>query len=289
MPEHDFVVCHECKYAKTKYRATRHNKSVDRKYYLCARCGAYTTPDDGFWKMKYPGEVISAGIELYYAGVSLREISSIFWRLLGIRISRTGILNWITKYAKQVEEFRKMKRPNLSKNWAVDEKFVKVKGKKCYLWLVKDRKRGFVIEYVLSDNRKAGNAGELFRKAKRVGRPNEIRHDGYPGYPKKIAKHFPDADDRTSKGFWHKHNNNSAESTNSEFNGRYKTMRGFGSFDSADAIIGGWAMHQDFVKKDRRRNKTNAERCGIKIPDKMPWMFMIRQSAYMRNLFSANL
>ena len=289
MPEQDFVVCHECHYTKMKFRAMRHNKSGDKKYFQCTKCGAYTTPNDGFWKMKHQGEVISAGIELYYAGVSLREISSLFWRLMGIKVSRMGVLNWVRKYSRQVEQFKKMKRPNLSGMWSVDEKFVKIKGKKGYLWLIKDRKRGFVIEHVLSEDRKAKNANKLFRKAKKIGDPKEVRHDGYPGYPNQVKKHFPDAEDQTSKGTWHKHNNNSSESTNSEFNAKYKVMRGFGEINSADSIICGWIIHHDFVKKDRKRDKTNAERCGIKIPDKMPWMFMIRQTAYMRNLFSANL
>lgn len=289
MPELDFVMCHKCHYTKTKYRAIRHNKSGDKKYFQCRRCGAYTTPNEGFWKMKYSGEVISAGIELYYAGVSLREISQMFWRLFGIKISRMGILKWVRKYAKQVEEFKKMKRPKLSGHWGVDEKFIKVKGKKGYLWLIKDKKRGFVIAKVLSEDRKASNAGKLFRKAKKIGNPKSVTHDGYRGYPKKVAKHFPDADDFQSKGFWHKHNNNSMESTNSEFNGRYKTMRGFGSFKSADDIIDGWVIHHNFIKRDRKRNKTNAERVGIRdVPSKMPWMYMIRKSAYLRILFSAN-
>lgn len=204
MPDLGFVVCHKCKYTKTKYRAARHNKSGDKKYYQCTRCWSFTTPDDGFWKMKNSGEVVSAGIELYYAGVSLREISSLFLRLFGIKISRMGILKWVRKYSKQVKQFTRMKRPNLSGQWGVDEKFVKVKGKKGYLWLVKDRKRGFVIAHVLSDNRKSGNVSRLFRKAKKIGNPKEIRHDGYKGYPKRIAKHFPNAEDNLSKGFWHK-------------------------------------------------------------------------------------
>src|SRR3989338_7409407 len=130
MSEPEFVVCHKCKYTKTKYRATRHNIYGSKKYYQCTKCEAYTTPDDGFWKMRNPEEIISASIEIYYAGVSLREISDIFFRLFGIKFSRTSILNWIRKYSNQVEQFKKMKRPNLSGQWSVDEKFVKVKGKK---------------------------------------------------------------------------------------------------------------------------------------------------------------
>jgi len=289
MPELDFVMCQKCHYTKTKYRATRHNKSVDKKYYFCERCESYTTPDDGFWKMKHSGEIVSAGIELYYAGVSLREISSLFWRLFGVEISRMGVLKWVRKYSQQVKKFTNMKRPKLSGHWSVDEKFVKVKGKKGYLWIIKDKKRGFVISTVLSGNRKAGNAGKLFRKAKKSGSPKSVTHDGYKGYPKKVAKYFPDAEDQTSKGFWHKHNNNSTESTNSEFNGRYKTMRGFGCFESADKVIDGWTTHHNFVKRDRKRNKTNAERIGIKdVPDKMPWMFMIKRVKFLETITTAN-
>lgn len=289
MPDSEFVICHKCKYTKTTYRATRHNKSGDKKYYQCKKCNAYTTPEDGFWKMKNPGEIVSAGIELYYAGVSLRETSRLFWKFFGIKVSRMSILRWIRKYSKYVKKFTEMKRPNLSGKWSVDEKFVKVKGKKGYIWLVKDKKRGFVITHVLSDNRKGSNAGKLFSKAKKKGTPKSINRDKYAGYPKQIKKHFPNADDNISKGFWHKHNNNSIESTNSEFNQRYKTMRKFGDFDSADSITDGWTTHHNFVKRDRKGHKTNAERVGIKtVPDTMPWLWMIKKAASIRNLQMAN-
>lgn len=289
MPELDFVMCHECHYTKTKYHAVRRNKSGEKKIYKCLRCESFTTPDDGFWKMKHSGEVVSAGIELYYAGVSLREISSLFWRLFAVEISQVGILKWVRKYSKQVKKFTNMKRPNLSGHWSVDEKFVKVKGKNGYLWLIKDKNRGFVISTVLSDNRKASNAGKLFRKAKKSGNPKSVTHDGYPGYPKKVAKYFPDAEDRKSKGFWHKYTNNSTESTNSEFNARYKTMRGFGSFESGDDVIDAWTTHHNFVKRDIKRNKTNAERVGIKtVPSTTPWLFMIKQAKILETITKAN-
>ncbi|MBI5332559.1 MAG: IS6 family transposase, partial [Candidatus Aenigmarchaeota archaeon] len=118
--------------------------------------------------------------------------SSILKRLFGIEISHVAVLKWVRKYARCVEKFTSMKRPKLSGKWSVDEKFVKVKGKKGYIWLVKDKKRGFVIMYVLSDNREAKNAGKLFRRAKKVGNPKSINRDGYAGYKNKIAKHFPD-------------------------------------------------------------------------------------------------
>lgn len=289
MPELNFVMCHQCHYTKTKYRAIRHNKLGDVKYYQCTKCGAYTTPDTGFWKMKHDEEIVSAGIEIYYSGVSFRETASLLWRLFGVRISNVGVLLWTRKYAKQVEKFKMMKRPNLSGHWSVDEKFVKVKGKKGYLWLIKDRKRGFVIAKVLSENREARNAGNLFKKSKKLGNPKSVTHDGYPGYPKQVKKYYPDSDDFKSKGTWHKHNNNSSESTNSEFNGKYKVMRGFGDFDSADAITDGWVIHHDFVKRDRKKNRTNAERVGIKeVPQNMPWLFMIKRTKILETITKAN-
>lgn len=289
MDEIGFVMCHKCRYTKTKYHAVRRNKSGNKKIYKCLRCGSFTTPDNGFWKMKTSEEVVSAGIELYYSGVSLRETSHLFWRLFGIKISRMGVLKWVRKYSKKVKEFEKIQRPRLSKQWSVDEKFVKVRGRKGYLWLVRDKKRGFVIAKVLSENRKASNAGKVFRKAKKKGDPKSMTHDGYPGYRKKVARYFPDADDLLSKGFWHRHNNNAIESTNGEFTARYKTMRGFGNFESADSLIVGWLTHHNFVKRNRALGKTNAERVGIKIPERMPWLYMIKKAAYVKILFSANL
>lgn len=288
IPELDFVVCHKCKSTKTKYRGTRHNAAGDKKYYLCTECGSYTTPNDGFWRMRYVGEVISAAIEIYYSGVSFHTTAALLKRLFGVKVSDVSILKWVRKYSQYGMEFSKMNRPMLSGKWAVDEKFVKVKGRKGYLWLIKDKKRGFIIAKHLSDDRKAGNAGKVLKKAKKIGTPKSINRDKYAGYQKKIAKIFPDTEDLVSKGFWHKNNNNSMESTNGEFSTRYKTMRSFGEFDSADKITDGWLIHHNFVKINIKQNKTNAERCGIKGVSKiMPWLYMIKTTAYVKLFLSA--
>ena len=167
----------------------------------------------------------------------MREISSLFWRLFGVKISQVSVLKWVRKYSKQVKKFAEMKRPNLSGKWSVDEKFVKIKGKKGYLWLIKDKKRGFIIAKILSEGRKAKNAGKLFKEAKKRGNPKSVTH----------------------------------------------------GLDSADSITDGWIINHDFVKRDRKRNKTNAERCGIKeVPDKTPWLFMIKRAKFLETITTAN-
>ena len=284
----DFVVCHKCKSTKTKYRGIRHNAVGDKKYYVCTKCGSYTTPDDGFWRMRHTGEIISSALELYYSGMSFSATASIFKRLFGITVTDVSVLKWIRKYSKYGIEFSKTVRPTLSGKWAIDEKFIKVKGKRGYLWLIKDKKRGFVIAKHVSSTREAVNAGIVLKKAKKVGTPKSINRDKYAGYQKKIAKIFPDTEDLVSKGFWHKNNNNSMESTNSEFNAKYKTMRGFETFESADDITDGWMVNHNFVKRDKERGRTNAERCGIKcIPKVMPWLFMITTVAFTKMFLSA--
>ncbi|MBI5332526.1 MAG: hypothetical protein HZB65_03050, partial [Candidatus Aenigmarchaeota archaeon] len=51
----------------------------------------------------------------------------------------------------------------------------------------------------------------------------------------------------------------------------------------------GWITHHNFVKHDRKRNITNAQRVGMKeVPETMPWMWMIKKSALIKNMQSAN-
>ena len=65
-------------------------------------------------------------------------------------------------------------------------------------------------------------------------------------------------------------------------------IRGFGEFDSANDIISGWSTHHNFVKRNRKNNKTNAERVGIKVPNKVPWLFMIKQAKFLDTITKAN-
>jgi len=95
--------CPKCKSNKfvVKY-GKRHNQSGAKQRYFCKKCESRFTPKDGFWKMRFSPEVITAALDLYYKGLSLRKIKD---HLYNIEVSHTSILRWVRRYAKLTRKY----------------------------------------------------------------------------------------------------------------------------------------------------------------------------------------
>jgi putative transposase len=69
--------------------------------------------------------------------------------------------------------------------WHLDETFVKVNGKLCYLWRAADHE-GEVLELVVTAKRdKAAALKFLKRIMKKYGRPKSVVTDGLCSYPRR--------------------------------------------------------------------------------------------------------
>jgi transposase-like protein len=63
-----------------------------KQVYLCKDCGKKFVPEDAFQRMRYDPRIITATLDLYYKGTSLRKISDHFEQFYGIRINYATIL-----------------------------------------------------------------------------------------------------------------------------------------------------------------------------------------------------
>jgi transposase, IS6 family len=108
----------------------------------------------------------------------------------GVSVDHTTIFCWIQTYAAELE---KRIRPHLrvtNGSWQVDETYVKVKGRRTYLYRAVDS-RGQTIDFLLSAKRDAAAAKRFFRKAMaqpHTVNPRTITADKNPTYPKATAE-----------------------------------------------------------------------------------------------------
>ena len=82
----------------------------------------------------------------------------------GLEADHTTIWRWVQRYGPELEERLRRHLKPTNKSWRVDETYVRVKGRWCYLYRAIDS-TGATIDFVLSGLRDAATAKRLFRKA----------------------------------------------------------------------------------------------------------------------------
>jgi putative transposase len=122
--------------------------------------------------------------------LTLRDLSEIM-ALRGIEISHETVRDWEAKLLPIMgDELRKRRRGTrrgAGISWYVDETYLKVRGRWCYLYRAIDRD-GNLIDAMLSEHRDMRAAKAFFRSARATMgfRPERVTTDGHSSYPKAI-------------------------------------------------------------------------------------------------------
>ena len=97
----------------------------------------------------------------------------------GLSMGHTTIMRWVLKFVPVFEKrWRKFLCP-VGRSWKVDEMYIKVKGKRVYLYRAVD-KAGQTVDFYLSEHRDVATAKTFFRRAiLHNGTPKKITLDGY--------------------------------------------------------------------------------------------------------------
>ncbi|MBG9541071.1 transposase [Bacillus thuringiensis] len=108
----------------------------------------------------------------------------------GLSLSHTTIMRWVHQYGPELNErIRKHLKPT-NDSWRVDETYLKIKGKKMYLYRAVDSE-GNTIDFYLSQRRNAKAAKRFLKKSLascHAKKPRTITADGDKAYPVAIWK-----------------------------------------------------------------------------------------------------
>ncbi len=82
----------------------------------------------------------------------------------GLRLSHTTILRWVIHYVPEFEKRWTRRARQVNSSWRVDETYIRVRGKRHYLYRAVD-KHGKTVEFLLRPDRSTAAAQAFFRKA----------------------------------------------------------------------------------------------------------------------------
>ncbi len=200
---------------------------------------------DPFNYLEYPTDIVLLVVlwRLRYK-LSLRDLAEMFLER-GFVFTHEAVRDWETRFAPWLAEHLRVKRRGQAgTSWYVDETYVKVHGKWCYLYRAIDRD-GNLVDSRLSEKRDMEAAKRFFNQAVTMVdyAPERVTTDGHDSYPRAIRETLGnDVAHRTNAYL-----NNRLEQDHRGIKQRYYPMRGFGSFTSASRFCRAFdEVHQFF-------------------------------------------
>src|SRR6478736_5054724 len=162
--------------------------------------------------------------------LSLRDLAEMFLER-GFEFTHEAVRDWEARFAPLIiQQLRTRRKGKAGQSWYVDETYVKVGGKWCYLYRAIDRD-GNLVDSMLSVHRDMQAAKCFFTLAREVvgHRPTKVTTDGHDAYPRAIRRVLGrKVEHRTNRYL-----NNRLEQDHRGIKQRYYPMRGFGRFSSA--------------------------------------------------------
>ena len=161
--------------------------------------------------------------------LSLRDVAEMFL-VRGFVFTHETVRDWEKRFAPLLaDQLRTKRRGQAGTSWYVDETYIKVNGKWCYLYRAVDED-GNLVDSRLSEKRDMEAAQKFFEQAVAVvgHAPEQVTTDGHRSYPRAIRETMgSEITHRTSKYL-----NNRLEQDHRGIKQRYYPMSGFKTFES---------------------------------------------------------
>src|SRR5918911_1245604 len=183
--------CVDCGSATTSERRGR--TAQGHRRFRCRDCGREFNERSGglLNRTQYPSDVIVLVVlwRLRYR-LTLQDLSEMFL-VRGILFSHETVREWEAKLTPiltaELRQRRHGKGRAGRRSWFVDETYLKVRGRWCYLYRAIDR-NGDLVDTMLSEHRDMAAAQAVFRSAKSATgmTPAQVTTDGHGSYPRAI-------------------------------------------------------------------------------------------------------
>jgi transposase-like protein len=223
--------CPDCLSPATKQQ--RKKTALGYRTFRCSACLRVFNERTGtpFNFLEYPTEIVLLVVlwRLRYK-LSLRDLAEMFLER-GFTFTHEAVREWEARFAPLIiDRLRTRRRGQAGSSWYVDETYIKVHGKWCYLYRAIDRD-GNLVDSCLSETRDMTAAKRFFQQAVDVvgHAPEQVTTDGHTSYPRAIRETMGNDVLHRKK----KYLNNRLEQDHRGVKQRYYPMKGFGTFEAA--------------------------------------------------------
>jgi len=222
--------CPYCAATTVKVRAKK--TKLGYNTFFCSFCCRTFNERTGtpFNYLEFPTDIVLLAVlwRLRYK-LSLRDVAEMFLSR-GFPFAHEAIRDWEARFAPLIaEQLRTKRRGQAGTSWYVDETYLKVHGKWCYLYRAIDQD-GNLVDSRLSEKRDMEAAQKFFEQAVAVvgHAPEQVTTDGHRSYPRAIRETMgSEVAHRTNKYL-----NNRLEQDHRGIKQRYYPMRGFKTFEA---------------------------------------------------------
>lgn len=258
-----------CKYCQSK-DVIKYGTYKETQYYYCNECKRKFSNPDAIPKMQYSTSKVADALNMYYEGMSLKEIRRNFIQQHNDYMSDSTVLNWVNRFSKMAILEGGKYKPNVGSVWVADETVIDIDGKNVWFWDIIDTKTRFLIASHMSFTRTTKDAEALMKQAyERTGKvPRVIYTDKLRAYLDGIELTFgADTTHKRGSPFDIEDNTNFIERFHGTIKPRTKVMRGLHSVESARLFMDGWLVHYNFFRPHMSlSDQTPSQVAGIRFP-----------------------
>src|SRR5262245_40984638 len=121
------------------------------------------TASERYKNHRFPGEIISHGVWLYYRfTLSYRDVEELLFER-GITVSHEAVRKWCLKFGQDYANRLRRRRPQPGDTWHLDEVCLTIHGERYYLWRAVDQDDN-VLDILVQSRRNKHAAKKFFRK-----------------------------------------------------------------------------------------------------------------------------
>jgi putative transposase len=198
---------------------------------------------------------------LRYA-LSYRDIEELMIER-GVNIDHSTVQRWVVKYTEMLENAFRKKKKSVGTSWRMDETYIKIKGKWCYLYRAVDKENN-TIDFLLTEKRDKKAAKRFFAKAiGNNGLPEKITIDK-SGSNKAAIEDYNSENNTEIEIRQIKYLNNIVEQDHRSIKWIVRPMLGFKEFHSAGVPLGGIELVR-MIRKGQMKNQKDLRRTTAEI------------------------
>jgi transposase-like protein len=238
--------CPHCRSRSIRRRQER--TALGYRRFWCASCRRRFNERTGtpFNELQYPTDVVLLAVlwRLRYK-LGFRDVAELLLQR-GYVVTHETVRVWEFRFAPLVaQQLRARRRGRIGSSWYLDETYVKVAGRWCYLYRAIDR-TGSLIDSMLSEHRDKHAARRFLRRLIEVAerKPARVTTDHHPAYVRAIRW-------IAGRKVLHRRErylNNFTEQSHRAIKQRYYPMREFGSFESASQFCTAFDELNDYFQ-----------------------------------------